>query len=258
MPGSSESWLGTLINDMLGSPRSIEAGVSILAVACTIPLAHCAKSAHQTGQYEVERVVPANELSQVDHRVSFSQLRDDPQQYVGRTVMFSGVALGARRAQDGTEIEILQVPTERGLSPSDRKAKSEGRFLAVQSNGFLDPAVIEKDAPLTVVGEVKGVKTKALDEGEYHYPVLDVKQLIDWNDLKGGNGDGDDVRYYGRYGGYYGPWSSWYYGFGSPFVGPYGLYPYSYYGPYYSFPRGYSAPAPPPPSSSTPRLFHKE
>lgn len=138
--------------------------------------------------------------------------------------MFSGVALGARRAQDGTEIQMLQVPTERGLSPSDRKAKSEGRFLAVQSNGFLDPAVIEKDAPLTVVGEVKGVKTKALDEGEYRYPVLDVKQLIDSNDLKGGNGDGDDMRYYG----------------------------------YYSFPRGYSAPAPPPPPSSTPRLFRKE
>ena len=40
-------------------------------------------------------------------------------------------------------------------------------------------------------------------------------------------------------------WSSWYYGFGSPFVTlPYGFYPYSYYGPYYGpyygFPRGYS------------------
>ena len=227
MPGSSESWLGTLINDMPVSPRSMEAGVSILAVVCTIPLAHCAKSAHQTGQYEVERVVPANVLSRVDHRISFRQLRDDPQQYVGRmgrTVMFSGVALGARRAQDGTEIQMLQVPTERGLSPSERKAKSEGRFLAVQSNGFLDPVVIEKDASLTVVGEVKGVKTKSLDEGEYRYPVLDVKQLIDSNDLKGGNGDGDDMRYDG----------------------------------YYSFPRGYSAPAPPPPPSSTPRLFRKE
>ena len=53
--------------------------------------------------------------------------------------MVSGVALKARRLNEGTEIEILQVPTERGLSPSDRKAKSEGRFLAVQSNDFLTP-----------------------------------------------------------------------------------------------------------------------
>jgi outer membrane lipoprotein len=219
----------------------------------------CAKSAHQTGRDQLERLVPADVLSQVDENISFGQLREDPQQYVGRTVMVSGVALNARRAKDGTEIEILQVPTDRGLSPSDRKAKSAGRFLAVQSNGFLDPAVVEKDSPLTVIGEVKGVVTKALDEGEYQYPVLDVKQLIDWNEVRGRDRNGFDSDYYGRYGGYYGPWSSWYYGFGSPFAGPYGLYPYSYYGPYYAFPRGYSVPAPPPPPpASTPRMFQKD
>jgi outer membrane lipoprotein len=219
----------------------------------------CAKSAHQTGRDQLDRLVPAELMSQVDESVSFSQLHADPQQYVGRTVMVSGVALNARRAKEGTEIEILQVPTERGLSPSDRKAKSEGRFLAVQSNGFLDPAVIDKDTPLTVIGEVKGAATKALDEGEYQYPVLDVKQLIDWNEVSGRGRNGDDSAYYGRYGGYYGPWSSWYYGFGSPFAGPYGLYPYSYYGPYYAFPRGYSVPAPsPPPAAETPRMFQKD
>jgi outer membrane lipoprotein len=231
-----------------------------VVVACTGFLsAGCAKSAHQTGRDQLERLIPADVLSQVDDSVSFSQLHADPNQYVGRTVMFSGVALQAKRAKEGTEIEILQVPTERDLSPSDRKTKSEGRFLAVQSNGFLDPAVIEKDSPLTIVGEVKGVKTKALDEGEYRYPVLDVKQLIDWNEVRSRNHSGYDSDYYGRYSGYYVPGSSWYYGFGSPFDGPYGWYPYSYYGPYYSFPRGYSVPAPPPPPpSSTPRLFQKD
>lgn len=219
----------------------------------------CAKSAHQTGEDELRRLIPADVLSQVDDNVSFSQLRADPHQYVGRTVMFSGVALQSKRIRDGTEIEILQVPTERGMSPSDRKARSQGRFLAVQSNGFLDPAVIEKDTPLTVVGEVKGVTTKALDEGEYQYPVLDVKQLIDWSDVRSRDRDEYDSSYNGRYGGYYGPWSSWYYGFGSPFAGPYGLYPYSYYGPYYAFPHGYAVPAPPPPPpSSVPRLFQKD
>ena len=226
---------------------------------CAIAVSHCAKSAHQTGQDQLRRLVPADLLSQVDDTVSFSELRADPQQYVGRTVMVSGVALKSRRVKEGTEIEILQVPTQRGMSPSDRKAQSEGRFLAVQSNGFLDPAVIEKDSPLTVLGEVKGSATKKLGEDEYQYPLLDIKKLIDWNELRSRDDDGYDSSYYGRYGGYYGPWSSWYYGFGAPFAGPYGLYPYSYYGPYYAFPGGYSAPAPPPPPpSETPRLFQKE
>jgi outer membrane lipoprotein len=220
----------------------------------------CAKSAHQTGQDQLQKLVPASVLDQVDETVTFADLRSDPGQYVGRTVMFSGLALQSRRAKDGTEIEVLQLPTDRGMSPSDRKARSVGRFLAVQSNGFLDPAVIEKDTPLTVVGEVKGVKTKALDEGEYQYPVLDIKHLIDWDEVRSRDRDYNyDSSYYGGYSGYYGPWSSWYYGFGSPFAGPYGVYPYSYYGPYYAFPRGYSVPAPAPPSpSSVPHLFRKE
>ena len=225
--------------------------------------ASCAKSAHQTGQDEMDRLIPAGLLSQVDETVSFTELQADPRQYVGRTLMLSGVALQSRRIQDGTEIEILQLPTERGLSPSDRKARSQGRFIAIESDGFLDPAVIERDTPLTVVGEVKGATTKKLDEGEYQYPVLDIKHLVDWSEIRSRNRLGYDSAYdsayYGRYGGYFGPWSSWYYGFGSPFAGPYGLYPYSYYGPYYAFPRGYSAPAPPsPPPSSMPRHFQKE
>src|SRR6476620_4959613 len=232
--------------------------IMVIAGAGFLPTG-CAKSAHQTGQAQLERLVPADVLSQVDDPCSLSRFLADPRQFVGRTVMVSGVALKARRLNEGTEIEILQVPTERGLSPSDRKAKSEGRFLAVQSNGFLDPAVIEKDSPLTVVGEVKGATTKPLDEGEYQYPILDVKHLIDWNEVKGRGRDEYDSAYYGQYGGYYGAWSSWYYGFGSPFAGPYGLYPYSYYGPYYSFPRGYSVPAPSPaPPASIPRLFQKD
>lgn len=231
----------------------------LAAIASATVLDACAKSAHQTGQDQLERLVSQDVLSQVDETVSFAELRADPRQYIGRTVMVSGLALQSRRVKDATEIEVLEVPTDRGLSPSDRKARSEGRFLAVQSNGFLDPAVIEKDSPLTVVGEVKGVKTKALGEGEYEYPVLDIKQLIDWNEVRRSDLGDFDSDYYGRYGGYYGPWSSWYYGFGAPFAGPYGIYPYAYYGPYYAFPRGYSVPAPaPPPPSQTPRFFHKE
>jgi outer membrane lipoprotein len=232
--------------------------IVVLCVCTAILGSSCARSAHQTGEDELQRLIPADVRSQIDDSVSFTQLRADPNQYVGRTVMLSGLALQSRRTTDGTVIEILQVPTERGLSPSDRKARSEGRFLAVQSTGFLDPAVIEKDSPLTVVGEVKGATTKALDEGEYQYPVLDIKHMIDWNDVRDRDRDGYDGGYDGRYGGYYGPWTSWYYGYGSPF-GPYGgLYPYSYYGPYYGFPRGFSTPAPPPPPQSTPRLFQKD
>ena len=208
--------------------------VLLLSLAISMYVSACAQSAHQTGRDELQRLIPADVMASVDETVSFADLRTSPSNYVGRTVVISGVALNARRVKDGTEIEILQLPSGRDMVPSDRKSKSEGRFLAVQSNGFLDPAIIEKDSPLTVVGEVKGATTKQLDEGEYRYPVLDIKKLIDWNDLRSRDGDGYyDSDYYGRYGGYYGP--------------PYGLYPYGYYGPWYGLP----------PVSSRPPQFQK-
>lgn len=222
----------------------------------------CAKSAHQTGQDLLETLIPSDVMAQVDQSVTFSDLRSSPSTYIGRTVMFSGLALKSQRVKDRTEIEVLQLPTETNMTPADRKSKSEGRFLAVQSEGFLDPAVIEKGTPLTVVGQVTGATTKPLDEGEYVYPVLDIRHLVDWDDVRSrdrnGAYGGGYGGYYGRYGSDYGPWSSWYYGFGSPFYGPYGWYPYSYYGPYYAFPRGYSVPAhPAPPPSSVPPQFRK-
>ena len=218
----------------------------------------CAKSAHQTGQATVDNLISADLMAQVDQSVAFADLRAAPTQYVGRTVLFSGLAMNARRVRDRTEIEVLQLPTESGMTAADRKARSEGRFLAVQSEGFLDPAIIEKGSPLTIVGQVIGETTRELDEGEYRYPVLNIRRLIDWNDTRARDDGRYEPSYYGRYGGYYGPWSNWYYGFGSPFWGPYGLYPYPYYGPYYSFPGGYSVPAPsPPPPSSVPPQFQK-
>jgi outer membrane lipoprotein len=227
--------------------------VLILSLAISMYVSACAQSAHQTGRDELHRLIPADVMASVDETVSFADLRTSPNNYVGRTVVISGVALNTRRVKGGTEIEILQLPAGRDMVPSDRKSKSEGRFIAVQSSGFLDPAIIEKDSPLTVVGEVKGATTKQLDEGEYRYPVLDIKKLIDWNDLRSRDGGGYyDSDYYGRYGGYYGlPYGLYPYGYSYG-----GLYPYGYYGPWYGLPPIVSSP-PPPPVSSRPPQFQK-
>lgn len=87
----------------------------------------------------LEKLIPADLMAKVDETVSFTDLRSTPSTYVGRVVMLSGVALNARLVKGGTEIEILQVPTDTGLTPSDQRTRSEGRFLAVHSRGFSTP-----------------------------------------------------------------------------------------------------------------------
>ena len=211
----------------------------------------CAKSAHQTGQDVLDQIIPAELLAQVDRSISFADLRSSPNNYLGRTVLFGGIAMKSQRMKDRTEIEILQLPMVARM-PSEQRSQSEGRFIAVRTGEFLDPAIIEQDSPLTVVGEVKGAVTRPLDEGEYQYPVLEIKHLVNWKELQSREraaGSGGGYGYPGYWPYSYGP-----YGYGSPFYRPYGyggFYPY-YYG------RGFSSPAPsPPPPSSVPPRFQK-
>jgi outer membrane lipoprotein len=226
----------------------------LLAAALSVG---CAKSAHQTGQDVLDQIIPAELLAQVDQSISFTDLRSSPNNYIGRTVLFGGMSLKSQRMKDRTEIEILQLPMVASM-PSGQRSQSEGRFIAVRSGEFLDPAVIERDFPLTVLGEVKGAVVKPLDEGEYQYPVLEIKHLINWKTFQSREraaGYGGAYGYTGYWPYTYGPYGydPWGY-YGSSFYGPYpygGFYPYYYGGGFSS-----SAPAPPPPSSVPPRFQH--
>lgn len=216
----------------------------------------CAKSAHQTGRDLLDQVLPADVRQQIDSTVAFAELEAAPSTYVGRTVMFSGIVLKAKRAKDRTEIEVLQLPAAPGGLPSDDRTRSEGRFLAVE-NKFLDPATIESGTPVTVVGEVKGGVTRSLDESEYTYPVIDITRLIDWNksmppQYAGGRG----YPYYGGYGPYYGAYAPF---FGAGYGYGYG-YGYPYYGPYYPLLFGNPAPGPssPLPQNLPPQFRKRE
>ncbi|HKC94480.1 MAG TPA: Slp family lipoprotein, partial [Nitrospira sp.] len=81
----------------------------------------------------------ADLMAKVDETVSFTELRSTPSSYVGRVVMLSGVAINARLVKGGTEIEILQLPTDTGLTPS-RSEDEIGRTLSGCSlEGFLAP-----------------------------------------------------------------------------------------------------------------------
>ncbi|WP_447979483.1 Slp family lipoprotein [Candidatus Nitrospira bockiana] len=218
-------------------------------MATAVLLNACAQSAHQTGRDLINDLLPADLRREIDSSVVFSDLLQSPDSYTGRTVMFSGIALKAKRVKDRTEIEVLQLPTGSGVVPSGDRTRSEGRFLAVQE-GFLDPATVEAGTPVTVVGEVQGATTRALDESQYTYPVLEIKRLIDWKKTLPPDYSGlGPYPYYSGYPYYYGyrPYPYWY--------GPYGYYPY--WGPFFPL-LGSPGPAPSaPPPSSLPPQFRK-
>ncbi len=107
-----------------GNQRNQTNMFHLLSIALTMILAAggCAKSAHQTGQDLLDELIPPAIRAQVDESVRFTDLRASPSTYIGRTVMLSGLAMKSQRVKDQTEIEVLQLPTDGSMTPTDRRS----------------------------------------------------------------------------------------------------------------------------------------
>ena len=114
-----------------------------------------------------------------DHAIAFTQIKDSPDSFKGQTAVLGGEVLTAKRLKDGTRIEVLQLPLSDSQVPVADLTQSQGRFLAIQRE-FLDPATIPHGTRITVTGELAGSQTMPLDETEYTYPVIEVRDLKVW------------------------------------------------------------------------------
>lgn len=128
-------------------------------------------------------VIPEPLASRVDRSLTFEQLKESATAYIGKVVVLGGEVLKAKRLPAGTSIEILHLPLD-GSEPVADVQQSQGRFLALQKE-FLDPATLVERPRVTIVGEVTGVQTQRLDDIDYTYPVLAVKDLKVWPDAIG-------------------------------------------------------------------------
>jgi outer membrane lipoprotein len=125
-------------------------------------------SAHESG-----------DQSGVPH-IGFTQVKAAPDSYRGQSATFGGQVLAARRLKEGTRIEILQLPLTPSGQPISNLTKSEGRFVALQRE-FLDPATIPAGTFVTVSGSLAGSVDLPLDETEYTYPMMEIKDLQVWD-----------------------------------------------------------------------------
>ncbi len=200
---------------------SLNTAKAVLA-ASTLFLSACAESAHQTGLAQLDRRISEDVRRLVDESVSFSDVKGAPESYNGKTVLFGGEVIRAKRIKDKTEVEILQLPLGADGIPVQDRSQSQGRFVA-QEDTFLDPATLQPGTPLTVVGTVDGEIRRPLTDGEdeYLYPVLRIVQLLNWPTLPESNSTGAWPYQYNPYA-YYGPsyWGPSYYAY--PFWYPSG------------------------------------
>ncbi len=122
--------------------------------------------------------VSKESLMLADRTITYPVLRANPDQLAGKYVHLGGTIAGVRNTASGGEIEVVELPLNRSGKPETGSA-SGGRFLA-RGDSFLDPLVFRPGQYISLVGEVRGQKVGLLDNVEYHYPLILIRELHLW------------------------------------------------------------------------------
>jgi outer membrane lipoprotein len=122
----------------------------------------------------------------VDTNDSFKVIKQTPEAYIGKHVMLGGRIANVRNSAEGAQLEIVQFDLSSTGYPEETFL-SYGRFLATNGS-YMDPMVYRRGMLITLVGEIKGKKTMRLDDMDYTYPVLTMREWYIWrgSDLEKG------------------------------------------------------------------------
>jgi len=126
-------------------------------------------------------VISKDVRDQVAPGVTFKDVLEDPDAYVGKTVLWAGVILKAENDNEGTLLEVMQTPTAFRGKPGSI-GWSKGSFMALANGSHLDSTIYTKDKGVTIAGEVQGKQAQRLllDEGQLGYPLILVKEIHPW------------------------------------------------------------------------------
>lgn len=126
-------------------------------------------------------VISRDLRTQADPSLTFPQVSENPEVYRGKVVIWGGETIEVINQKDGTSLlEILQRPLNRWGEPKIT-SPSEGRFM-VLSEKYLDPYIFRRGRKVTVGGEIQGKRVKTIGEMEYHYPLIQSKQIYLWEE----------------------------------------------------------------------------
>lgn len=122
----------------------------------------------------------------VDTDAPFKVIKQAPEAYIGKHLLLGGRIANVRNSAEGAQLEIVQFDLSSRGYPEETFI-SHGRFLALNSS-YMDPLVYRRGMLITLVGEIKGKKTMRLDDLDYTYPVLAMREWHIWrgSDLERG------------------------------------------------------------------------
>ncbi len=121
------------------------------------------------------KIIPDEISVRIDKDLSFEEVTKDPEAYRGKTLLLGGEIIETRNLKEGTEIEILQKPLDTGYAPLPVDV-SAGRFF-LSDPSFLDPAIYKSGRRVTIVGVVKGGRSRQVG-GAVRFDLVLEKEYI--------------------------------------------------------------------------------
>jgi outer membrane lipoprotein len=124
--------------------------------------------------------IPRDIREHAHREITIREVQQDPKLFKEQSVLWGGRILKVENRKEGTLLEILKLP----LGATDRPRQgdqAQGRFLFLYP-GYLDKAVYSEGREVTVVGRIRGIEERLLDEIRYPYPFLDGTIVHLWEE----------------------------------------------------------------------------
>lgn len=170
-------------------------------------------------------VISKETRKEVDPDITLDMVQKNPDQYIGKKVLWGGIILSSENLEKTTEIEVLE--TELGYDQRPENGQSRGRFL-IESNRYLDTSIYKENKRITAAGTVQRVETRKIGRMDYLYPVISPIEMK-LSEKPPEDAYSGMAPWYG-----YGPYGP--YGPAYPYPGyPFGPYPWGPY-PYWPYP----------------------
>jgi outer membrane lipoprotein len=117
------------------------------------------------------------------------QVAHSPEQFNHGDVIWGGSVINVRNFPDHSEIEMLAFPLDASQRPQT-KLSAIGRFIAVFP-GYIEPINYPGGSLVTVMGQLNGTRSDAVDQAAYVYPLVSVAQSHVWTaaEMRAGHPD---------------------------------------------------------------------
>ncbi len=107
--------------------------------------------------------------------VSLKEMQLEPEKHLGQVVILGGTIV---KVIEGNQLEVIQRPLGYRMEP-EVNDQTDGRFI-VQFNQTIDIYRFPQGRKITVAAEVVGTTIRPLDQINYVYPLLRVREYHVW------------------------------------------------------------------------------